>query len=115
MTIITQTQRSFPRGLARTALCVLGILLAAAAVNLVGIWLIGDVKGWSGWLHEHTKHFAVWRGILYATTTFGWWWMRGRVLRRESNRETRTRLLRTEIGAVLAVAVLEITMLLQTR
>jgi len=50
---------------------------------------------------------------VHATTAFGWSWMRGRVLRRESNRETRTRLLRTEISALLAVAVLEITTFLQ--
>ncbi|GFE79146.1 hypothetical protein GCM10011487_11460 [Steroidobacter agaridevorans] len=92
----------------------LAAVLAAAAINVLGIWLTGDVKGWTAWLHEHAGYFAVWRGILYAITALGWWWMCGRVLRRESNAETRTRLRRAEIGAVLAVAALEVTTLLQT-
>jgi hypothetical protein len=114
MDIITHARRPLTRRLALALLCVLAVLLAAATVNLVGISLMGDTKGWSEWLLEHTTHFAVWRGILYSATALGWWWMRVRVLRRESNRETRARLLRTEISAVLAVTVLEITMLLQS-
>lgn len=113
MTIITHARRPLTRRLARTLLFVLAVLLAAAVVNLVSICLKGDTRGWSEWLREHAGHFAVWRGILYSATAVGWWWMRGRVLQRESNRETRTRLLRTEIGALLAVAALEITTLLQ--
>lgn len=108
-------RRPLPRRFARSLLFVFAALLAAAAANVVGLWLMSDVKSWSAWLHEHTGLFAAWRGILYAITAFGWWWMRGRVLRRESNVEARARLHRTEIGALLTVAALEMATLLQTR
>lgn len=115
MIAIMHTPRRLHRRLSRTLLYVLAILLAASVINVLGIWLVGDVSGWSRWLYEHSGHFAVWRGVLYAATAFGWRWMRGRVLCRESNPETRARLLRAEIAAVLAIAALEIAMFLQTR
>lgn len=115
MTAIMHTPRPLHRRFSRTLLYVLAILLATVFINVLGIWLVGDVNGWSRWLYEHSGHFAVWRGILYAATAFGWRWMRGRVLCRESNTVTRARLLRTEIAAVLAIAALEIAMFLQMR
>lgn len=115
MALVTHTRRPFYRRLARTLLFVLAILLAAAAVNVVGISLVGGVNGWSRWLQEHSGHFAAWRGFLYAATAFGWWWMRNRVLCPESKPETRARLLRTEIAAVLAIVALEGMTFLQTR
>lgn len=113
MATITHARRPLTRRLVSTLLCVLAILLTAVAANLIGICVMGDVKGWSAWLRDHAGHFALWRGILYAATAAGWWWMRGRVLQREPNPETRARLIRIEIGAILTVAVLEITTLLQ--
>ena len=115
MTAIMHTPRPLHRRFARTLLYVLAFLLAAVGINVVGIWLMGDVSDWSRWLSEHSGHFAAWRGVLYAATALGWRWMRGRVLCRESNPETRARMLRTEIAAVLAIAALEIAMFLQRR
>lgn len=115
MNTIVQGKAPLRRRVVRPLLGVLASLLLAATVNMIGIWLIGDVSGWSRWLHEHSGHFAVWRGLLYGATAFGWWWMRNRVLRREPSPETRPRLLRAEIAAVFAVVTLEGVMFLQSR
>ena len=115
MNTIVQSKAPLRRRVVRPLLGVLASLLLAATVNMIGIWLIGDVSGWSRWLHEHSGHFAVWRGLLYGATSFGWLWMRNRVLRREPSPEPRTRLLRAEIAAVFAVVTLEGVMFLQSR
>lgn len=112
MNNMTRARGSLHR-LARVFLCVLGIFLVAATVNVIGLWIVGDVNSWGRWLQEHSGHFAVWRVALYVATGLGWWWMRRRVLSRETNSVTRARLLRTEIAAVLAVAILEVTTFLQ--
>ncbi|MGE6688933.1 hypothetical protein ACQKFE_13205 [Stutzerimonas stutzeri] len=83
------------------------LLIAAAAVNVIGIHLAGGIKGWQQWLTAHAGHFLAWRLLLYAGTTWGWLWMRRRVLAREPG--TRQRLLRAEIAAVVAVSALEIS------
>jgi hypothetical protein len=114
MTIVTREGRSLYRR-ARAFLAVIAIFLVAAIANVIGIWIVGDVSSWGQWLREHSSHFAVWRGALYVGTGLGWWWMRSRVSLRETMPETRTRLLRTEIAAVLAVAILEVTTFLQMR
>lgn len=93
---------------------VLAVVLVAASINVIGIRIMGDVTAWNGWLQTHTGHFAAWRGLLYFTTAYGWWWMRSRVLRREPSSQTRTRLCRTEIAAVIAILLLETTTFLQT-
>lgn len=82
MNTIVQGKAPLRRRVVRPLLGVLASLLLAATVNMISIWLIGDVSGWSRWLHEHSGHFAVWRGLLYGATSFGWLWMRNRVLRR---------------------------------
>jgi hypothetical protein len=114
MTVMTHVGRSLYRS-ARAFLCVFAIFLVAATLNLIGIWIVGDVRSWGRWLEEHSGHFAVWRSALYVATGLGWWWMRNRVLSREPKSETRTRLIRTEIAAVLAVVILEVTTFLQMR
>jgi len=68
---IVQSKAPLRRRVVRTLSGVLAILLVAATVNVIGIWLIGDVSGWSRWLQEHSGHFAVWRGLLYGATAFG--------------------------------------------
>ena len=89
------------------------IVIGAIAINMVGISIKGDVNNWNRWLQQHRGHFAFWRLFLYAATGFGWWWMRARLLSREPDPETRARLLRTEIAAVLAIVALEISTFLQ--
>ena len=89
------------------------LLVAAAAANVVGIHLAGGIEGWQQWLTEHSGHFLAWRLLLYAGTTWGWCWMRRRVLARDAEAKTRQRLLRAEIAAVIAVAALEISQFVQ--
>ncbi|WP_321897218.1 hypothetical protein [Burkholderia cepacia] len=86
------------------ALLWMGVVIGAAVVvNLAGIRIVG----WQRWLHAHAFVFLIWRLGLYAVTARGWWWMRQRVQRREPAVETRQRLLRIEIAAVAAIALME--------
>lgn len=91
-----------------TLLWAILLLVATVAANVVGIHLAGGIEGWQQWLAEHSGHFLAWRLLLYAGTTWGWCWMRRRVLAREPEAGTRQRLLKAEIAAVIAVAALEI-------
>ncbi|MCY1297322.1 hypothetical protein D9M70_467580 [compost metagenome] len=102
--------------LRRAGLVVLGallVLLAAVAANVVGLHLAGGIEGWQAWLTAHSNHFLAWRLLLYASTAYGWIWMRRRVLAREPDAGTRQRLLRAEMAAVVAVAAVDISPLLQ--
>jgi hypothetical protein len=89
------------------------IVLGAAGVNLVGIRLVGDVDGWSRWLDERAGYFLVWRLCLYGVTVYGWLWMRRRLGTRDTSAETHQRLLRAEIGALAAIALLEVSVFLR--
>lgn len=89
------------------------VLLAAVAANVIGIQLTGGIEGWQAWLTAHSNHSLAWRLLLYAGTAYGWIWMRRRVLAREPDADTRQRLLRAEMAAVVAVAALEISPFLQ--
>lgn len=89
------------------------VLLATVAANVIGIHLAGGIDDWQVWLTAHSKHFLVWRLMLYAGTAYGWIWMRRRVLARELDAGTRRRLLRAELAAVVAVAALELSPFLQ--
>jgi hypothetical protein len=84
----------------------------AAAINLAGIRLLGNIDGWSRWMRGHTAYFLIWRLCLYTATGYGWWWMRRRLRQRETSPESQRRLLRTEIAAVLAIVLLECNVLL---
>lgn len=96
-----------------TLLWVVLLLVATVTANVVGIHLAGGIEGWQQWLTEHSGHFLAWRLVLYAGTTWGWCWMRRRILAREPEAGTRQRLLRAEIAAVIAVAALEISQFVQ--
>ncbi|PMR75285.1 hypothetical protein [Billgrantia endophytica] len=88
------------------------VVLAAIAVNLVGIRVVGDAQDWRLWLDRHAGVFLVWRLCLYGVTAWGWWWMRQRLRRRDGSPETHARLMRTEVAAVLAIVLLEGSVLL---
>jgi hypothetical protein len=89
----------------------LSVFLAAAAVNVIGIRIVGDVNGWAHWLQTHRGLFLVWRLFLYGATAWGWWWMRERLRRREPG--AHVRLLRVEMAAVLVILALEAVAFLQ--
>jgi hypothetical protein len=93
-------------------LSVLSMILAAIAINVLGIRLIGSVNGWDRWLTAHRGYFMAWRVCVYAATAYLWWWMRQRVREREPSPESHRRLLRTEITAVMVVVALEAAVLL---
>ena len=103
----------FNRQFGRTLGWIALLVLVAAGINLVGIGLAGDVAGWNRWLDAHTGHFFVWRLCLYGATVYGWIWMRRRLRARDASAETHQRLLRAEIGAVAAIALLEVGVLLR--
>ena len=106
-------RRLFSARLGRAILWTLLIVLVAIAINLVGIRLVGDIDGWSRWLRAHGGYFLIWRLCLYAATGYGWWWMRRRLRQRETSSDAHRRLLRTEIAAVLAMVLLEGSVLLR--
>lgn len=89
------------------------VVLTAAAINLVGIRLIGNIDGWRHWMRGHAAYFLAWRLCLYTATGYGWWWMRRRLRQREASPESHRRLLRAEIAAVLAIVLLEGSVLLR--
>ena len=92
------------------------VLLVAAAVgaNIVGIYLVGSVANWERWLAAASGYFLVWRLCLYGATAYGWMWMRRRLLAREGDDgQARRRLVRSEIAGVVAIVVLEASLLMQ--
>ena len=89
------------------------VVLVAVVVNLVGIHLVGDVDAWTRWLDEHAGYFLVWRLALYAATAYGWMCMRRRLRARDASGETHQRLLRVEIAALAAIALLEVSVFLR--
>lgn len=86
-------------------LWILVVILAAVAVNVTGIRIVGSVSGWAHWLHAHRAFFLIWRLCLYGVTACGWWWMRERVRQQEPGAHRRLR--RAELATVLAIMALE--------
>lgn len=101
------------RRVVATLLWTVLLLAAAVAANLVGIYLLGSIDGWEHWLSDTADYFLLWRIGLYTATTYGWLWMRRRLLARESSSEARQRLVRTEIAGVAAIIALESSLLMQ--
>ena len=89
------------------------LLVAAVAVNVVGIRIAGGIEGWQRWMDAHAGVFLAWRLLLYGVTVWGWLWMRRRLRAREPDRIAGQRLLRVEIAAVVAVVALEASLLMQ--
>ncbi|HEV2678923.1 MAG TPA: hypothetical protein VGV14_00330 [Rhodanobacter sp.] len=103
----------FNRHTVRGLLWIAAIVSVAAGVNVLGIRLAGDAQGWSQWLQAHAGAFRVWRLGLYAGTAYGWYRMHRRLRQREPSPETGRQLLRIELAAVLALAVMEGSTLLR--
>jgi hypothetical protein len=102
----------FTARMGRALLWTLLVVMVAVGINLMGIHLIGNFDGWSRWLHAQAGYFLAWRLCLYTATGYGWWWMRRRLRQRETSSDAHRRLLRTEIAAVLAMGLLEGSVLL---
>ena len=95
------------RRIAVVALWSISILFIVIAVNVFGIVMIGGTQQWDRWLIDHRLHFFVWRAFLYVGLAFGWYWMRARVVDRETSNQTSMRLRRAEVSAALAIALVE--------
>jgi len=103
----------FRRNVGKVLLWTALLLALAVAANILGIYLLGSINHWQNWLDAAAGGFFVWRLCLYAATIYGWRWMRRRLLARESGSETKHRLIRAEIAAMIAVAALEISLMVQ--
>lgn len=103
----------FSRRTAKALLWTVLIVAAAVGANIAGIHLVGSVAGWERWLAARPGYFLVWRLCLYGATAYGWVWMRRRLLAREADPQARRRLLRSEIAGVVAIVVLEASLLMQ--
>lgn len=89
------------------------LLTVAIGINLIGIRALGSIEGWEHWMNDHMSYFLAWRLLLYAGIAWGWRWMHKRVLVREPGAESHQRLIRVEIAGVVALVVLEGSLLLQ--
>ena len=99
----------FSRRAAKALLLAVVIIAAAVGANLVG-----SVAGWERWLAAASGYFLVWRLCLYGATAYGWVWMRRRLLARAADAaQARRRLVRSEIAGVVAIVVLEASLLMQ--
>jgi hypothetical protein len=96
----------FNRSLGRALFWAAFVVLVAAGINLVGISIVGDVSAWGRWLDDHAGYFLIWRLCLYGAVCYGWLRMRRRL---SQDADTRQRLIRAEIGAVVAVLLLEVS------
>ncbi|HHQ4822932.1 TPA: hypothetical protein ACSQZH_000720 [Pseudomonas aeruginosa] len=99
----------------RAILVLVSLLIAATAVNVVGIRIAGGIEGWQRWMAAQSGAFLAWRLLLYAATAWGWLWMRRRLRAREPEHAAGQRLLHAEIAAIVAVIVLEASLLMQAR
>ena len=108
----------FSRRAVKALLWTVVVVAAAVGANVVGIYLVGSVAGWEQWLAAAAGYFLVWRLCLYGVTTYGWVWMRRRLLAREAQNgadgQARRRLVRSEIAAVIAILALEASLLMQS-
>ncbi|WP_330208581.1 MULTISPECIES: hypothetical protein [unclassified Pseudomonas] len=103
----------FSRRAAKVLLWTVVSIAVAVGANVAGIYLVGSVAGWEQWLTASAGYFLIWRLCLYGATTFGWVWMRRRLLVREADAQARRRLVRSEIAGVLAIVALETSLLMQ--
>ncbi|KWT88522.1 MULTISPECIES: hypothetical protein [Pseudomonadota] len=107
----------FSRRAAKALLWTVVIVAAAVVANIAGIYLVGSVAGWERWLAASAEYFFVWRLCLYGATAYGWVWMRRRLLAREdqdgTDGQARRRLVRSEVAGVVAIVVLEASLLMR--
>ncbi|WP_193073475.1 hypothetical protein [Pseudomonas sp. FME51] len=103
----------FNRRTVRTALWMMFVIILAILANVLGIYFHGSVSGWNDWMAAQSSLFLAWRLCLYAATAYGWLWLRRRQLARESDAGARRQLMRAEIASVVALVVLEASLLMQ--
>lgn len=86
------------------ALC----LLVAVLISLIGIELAGGIVQWEQWLKGNAGYFRLWRMLLYTALAYGWYCLHRRLLAQNISQQKRRQLMRTAIGLVVAVLLLEL-------
>lgn len=97
----------------RLLLWVFLLLFLAVIATGIGIHIAGSIETWERWLYRHADYFLAWRLLLYGCITWGWLWMRRRLLERESAPSAGRRLIRLEVAAVIALTLLEASLFMQ--
>lgn len=88
------------------------IMMSLAAMT---VYLVSTVPngGYEHWLAKHQGQLLVWRICVYVALAAGWCWIRQRLIQQEKGPEPWQCIRRTELGAVVAVVLLEAIALLQ--
>lgn len=94
-------------GVIRALASTLLVVMVAVAINVAGIHAVGDAQSWQHWLRVHRLVFVAWRLCLYTGIGWMWWRVRRQLRVRGLTEEAGSRLKRTEIAAVVAIALLE--------
>ncbi|NLC35488.1 MAG: hypothetical protein GX772_03435 [Alcaligenaceae bacterium] len=88
------------------------LVLIMAVLPALNPRLIEQAAHWQPWVQRHAVGFLVWRLMLYGGIAWGWWRLRGRLLEQDTlDPDTRQRLRRAQWSAVLALALLETSLL----
>lgn len=93
--------------------CGLMLIVIATLINVIGISAVGGVQQWFAWIEINAHIFFIWRLCLYIAVGYGWYWLRDRIIKRETEKNAQTcaksRFLRIEISAICTLAALEIS------
>lgn len=84
------------------------ILLMTILISLIGIELAGGIAQWEHWLKGNAGYFRLWRMLLYTALAYSWYSMHRRLLAQNISQQQRRQLMRTAIGLVVAVLLLEL-------
>ncbi|WJJ93288.1 hypothetical protein [Neopusillimonas aromaticivorans] len=92
----------------------LGLLVVLmAGLQALNPHLIEQAAHWQPWVQRHAGVFLIWRLMLYGGIAWGWWRLRRRLLQQPTiPPDTRKRLRRTQWAAVMALLLLEGSLLL---
>ncbi|KHN52896.1 hypothetical protein OI70_19035 [Dickeya fangzhongdai] len=78
------------------------LLIAAAAVNLIGISLSDSIDHWQQWIADRAGYFFAWRLCLYAAILAAWPWARRHRLVRDPQSHQQLRFIEV-LGALCIV------------
>ncbi|WP_397458516.1 hypothetical protein AB3464_28570 [Pseudomonas asplenii] len=92
---------------AKAVIWLSALILLTGLFNLLAIQMLGNIQQWNTWLQEHATAFLIWRLGLYGVLSYGWCWMRARLLRRQP--EASQRLRRAECAGIAALVLLEVS------
>lgn len=89
------------------------LLVVLAGLQAISPRLIEQAANWQPWVQRHAFAFLIWRLLLYGGIAWGGWRLRERLLQNpEVSSDTHKRLRRTLWAALLALLLLEGSLLL---